>query len=116
MEKAPTDPISDEISNITHLASALMSLGDTEIYSKTYEQVVRSVRASGDVEPDWEPPSAHVKYEYKWVQATDGQTFGPYGEEELNAWFKAAYFGSMGEKVKVRKVGGEWGDWDEIVS
>ena len=93
-----------------------MSLGDTEIYSKTYEQVVRSVRSSGDVEPTWEPPSADVKYEYKWVEGTDDQTFGPFGEEELNTWFKAAYFGSMGEKVKVRKVGGEWGDWDQIVS
>ena len=93
-----------------------MSLGDTEIYSKTYEQVVRSVRSSGDVEPTWEPPSADVKYEYKWVEGADDQTFGPFGEEELNTWFKAAYFGSMGEQVKVRKVGGEWGDWDQIVS
>ena len=115
-EKAPTDPVSDEINLITHLASTLMSLGDTEIYSKTYEQVVRSVRSSGDVEPTWEPPSADVKYEYKWVEGADDQTFGPFGEEELNTWFKAAYFGSMGEQVKVRKVGGEWGDWDQIVS
>ncbi|KAF9783858.1 hypothetical protein BJ322DRAFT_1067364 [Thelephora terrestris] len=115
-EKAPPDPVSDEINLVTHLASTLMSLGDTEIYSKTYEQVVRSVRSSGDVEPDWEPPSADVKYEYKWIGATDGQTFGPFGEEELTSWFKAAYFGSMGEKVKVRKVGGEWGDWDQVVS
>jgi len=34
------------------------------------------------------------------------------GETVLEA-FKAAYFVSMGEKVKVRKVGGEWGDWDQ---
>jgi len=115
-EKATADPVSDEINLVTHLASTLMSLGDTEIYSKTYEQIVRSIRSSGDVEPTWEPPSAEVKYEYKWIGATDNQTFGPFGEEELGAWFKAAYFGSMGEKVKVRKVGGEWGDWDKIVS
>ncbi|KAF9646392.1 hypothetical protein BDM02DRAFT_3118710 [Thelephora ganbajun] len=115
-EKAPADPILDEINLITHLASTLMSLGDTEIYSKTYEQVVRSIRSSGDVEPTWEPPSADIKYEYKWAGATDDRAFGPFGEEELNAWFKAAYFGSMGEKVKVRKVGGEWGDWGQVVS
>ena len=113
-DKAPADPVSDEINLITHLASTLMSLGDTEIYSKTYEQVVRSVRSSGDVEPDWEPPSADVKYEYKWIGATDDKTFGPFSEGELTAWFKAAYFGSMGEKVKVRKVGGDWGDWDQV--
>lgn len=115
-EKTTADPTSEEISLITHLASTLMSLGDTEIYSKTYEQVVRSVRSSGDIEPDWEPPSADVKYEYKWLGAADDQTFGPFSEEELNVWFKAAYFGSMGEKVKVRKVGEDWGDWDEVVS
>lgn len=115
-EKTPADPILEEINLITHFASTLMSLGDTEIYSKTYEQVLRSVRSSGDVEPDWEPPSADAKYEYKWVGATDDQTFGPFNEEELNAWFKAAYFGLTGEKVKVRKVGGDWGDWGEVVS
>ena len=115
-EKTPANPASDEINSVTHLASVLLSLGDAEIYSKTYEQVVRSVRSSGDVEPDWEPPSADVRYEYKWIGATDDQTFGPFSDVELNAWFKAAYFGSTGEKVKIRKVGGEWGDWDKVVS
>jgi CD2 antigen cytoplasmic tail-binding protein 2 len=106
-----------DIDQITHLASTLMSLGDTDIYSKAYEQLVRSVRSSGQVDPSWDPPSADVKYEYKWVVSDDGgQTFGPFSEEEMNAWYKAAYFGPMGEKVKVRPLGGDWGDWDDTIT
>ena len=108
-----------EIDHITHLASTLMSLGDTDIYSKTYEELVRSVRASGKVDKDWMSPSADVKYEYKWdvPEAGDpGQVFGPFSEEEMKAWHSAAYFGVSGENVKVRKVGDEWGSWSECVS
>ncbi|KAI0721092.1 hypothetical protein C8T65DRAFT_632193 [Cerioporus squamosus] len=108
-----------DVEQITHLASTLMSLGDTDIYSKTYEELVRSVRGSGKVDKDWVPPSADVKYEYKWdvPEAGDpGQVFGPFSEEEMKAWHSAAYFGVSGEKVKVRKVGGDWGSWDEVVS
>lgn len=109
----PTD-----IENITHLASTIMSLGDTDIYSKTYEELVRSVRSSGIVDAAWEPPSADVKFEYKWNTPEAGQTdevFGPFGEEEIKSWFNASYFGTAGEKIKVRCVGGAWGDWDDIV-
>lgn len=107
-----------QIDRITHLASTLMSLGDTDIYSKTYEELVRSVRSSGKVDQSWIPPSADVRYEYKWdvPGAEDGQVFGPFSEEEMKGWFQAAYFGVAGEKVKARKVGGEWGSWDEVVS
>ncbi|KAI0831304.1 hypothetical protein BC628DRAFT_1530547 [Trametes gibbosa] len=108
-----------EIDQITHYASTLMSLGDTDIYSKTYEELVRAVRASGKVDASWVPPSADVKYEYKWdVPEADqaGEVFGPFSEEEMRAWYTATYFGPSGEKVKVRKVGGEWGNWSEVVS
>ena len=108
-----------EIDHITHLASTLMSLGDTDIYSRTYEELVRSVRASGKVDKDWMPPSADVKYEYKWDVPEAGeadQVFGPFSEEDMQAWYAAAYFGAAGEKVKVRKVGGDWGSWSETVS
>lgn len=108
-----------EIDHITHLASTLMSLGDTDVYSRTYEELVRDIRASGKVDKDWVPPSADRKYEYRWdvpdANAQGGQVFGPYGEDEIQAWFKASYFGSHGEKVKVRIVGGDWGDWDDVV-
>ena len=109
-----------EIDHITHLASNLMSLGEADIYSKTYEELVRAVRRSGKVAEDWQPPSADVKYEYKWdvpgASAEEGQVFGPFGEEEMQTWHKAQYFGVAGEKIKVRRQGGEWGSWDEIVT
>ncbi|KIM58841.1 hypothetical protein SCLCIDRAFT_81458, partial [Scleroderma citrinum Foug A] len=115
-KKQPSKYLSD-IDLITHLASNLMSLGDVDIYSKTYEELVRSVRSSGEVPPDWMPPSADTKYEYKWnvPEQESHDTFGPFGEEEMKGWFKASYFGQFGEKVKVRIIGGEWGDWDDVV-
>ena len=54
------------IDEITHLASMLMSFGDTDIYNKTYEELVRSVRSSGKVSNEGIPPSADVRYEYVW--------------------------------------------------
>lgn len=118
VDKAPNHTPT-EIEEITHLASNLMSLGDTDIYSKTYEELVRSVRSSGIVDVNWESPSADVKYEYKWSSPDAGQTdetFGPFAEEEIKSWFDASYFGQMGEKVKVRRVGTDtWGDWQDIV-
>ncbi|KJA27107.1 hypothetical protein HYPSUDRAFT_986995 [Hypholoma sublateritium FD-334 SS-4] len=109
----PTD-----IETITHLASNLMSLGDTDVYSKTYEELVRSVRSSAAVEENWEPPSADVEYEYKWSSPDAGQTedtFGPFGEEDIKSWYNAAYFGPAGEKIKIRRVGQDWGDWKDVV-
>ncbi len=111
VDKSPSD-----IERITHLASTIMSLGETDIYSTMYEELVRSVRSSGIVDTSWDPPSADVTYEYKWdipEAAEDQQVFGPFSEEEMNAWFKASYFGSMGEKVNVRLVNGDWGSWDD---
>ncbi|KAI6005662.1 hypothetical protein EDD15DRAFT_659137 [Pisolithus albus] len=115
-EKQPSKVQSD-IDLITHLASRVMSLGDVDVYSKTYEELVRSVRASGQVAQDWMPPSADIKYEYKWnvVGSETGDTFGPFSEDEMKRWHGAAYFGQFGEKVKVRRLGGEWGDWDDVV-
>ncbi|TFK55124.1 hypothetical protein OE88DRAFT_1710822 [Heliocybe sulcata] len=112
--RQPTD-----IERVTDLASKLLALDDTDIYSKTWEEIVRSVRSSGTVEPSWDPPSAdNVKYEFKWdvpdATAQEGQVFGPYNEEEMQTWYKASYFGAAGEKVKIRRAGGEWGSWDDI--
>ncbi|KII88393.1 hypothetical protein PLICRDRAFT_41556 [Plicaturopsis crispa FD-325 SS-3] len=119
IDKPAKAPTASDIDHITHLASSIMSLGDADVYSKTYEELVRSVRSSGQVEPSWVPPSADVKYEYKWDvpgAASTGEAFGPFGEDEMKAWYKAEYFGAAGEKVKVRPVGGDWGDWEDVIS
>ncbi|EAU88473.2 hypothetical protein CC1G_04179 [Coprinopsis cinerea okayama7 len=115
VDSTPKEPTPIEL--ITQLASNLMSLGDADPYSKTYEELVRSVRSSGKVDQNWEPPSADVKYEYKWdVPGNEqGEVFGPFSEDDMKAWFKAQYFGTYGEKVQVRRVGGEWGSWDDVV-
>jgi CD2 antigen cytoplasmic tail-binding protein 2 len=116
-DKRPNTP--SDVEHLTHLASTLLSLGDTDIYSRSYEELVRSVRSAGNVDRSWVPPSADVKYEYKWdvpdSTAGQGQVFGPYSEEEMQSWYKASYFGSSGEKVKVRPVGGDWGAWSDCL-
>lgn len=108
-----------DVERLTHLASTLLSLGDTDIYSRTYEELVRSVRSAGNVDRSWVPLSADVKYEYKWdvpdSTGEQGQVFGPYSEEEMQSWYKASYFGLTGEKVKVRPVGGDWGPWSDCL-
>jgi len=80
---------------------------------------VRSVRSVGKVDSSWVPPSADVKYEYKWeVPGSTGkqdQVFGPYSEEEMQSWYKASYFGLTGEKVKLRPVGSDWGNWADFL-
>jgi CD2 antigen cytoplasmic tail-binding protein 2 len=118
MDVDPANKSFSPIEHVTHIASMLMSVGDTEVYSRTYEELVRSVRASGVVPPEWEPPSADVRYEYKWAvpdSTAPGQVFGPYGEDDMKAWLKAAYFGPDAEKVQVRVLDGEWGAWNDVV-
>ncbi|KAH0583781.1 LIN1-like protein [Termitomyces sp. J132] len=113
--KSITAP-SSQIEKITHLASNIMALGESDIYDKTYEEIVRAVRSSASVDDSWVPPSADLRYEYKWdIPTGHDQTFGPFSEEEMKAWFKASYFGVAGEKVKVRALGAEWGDWDDVI-
>ncbi|KAJ7741508.1 hypothetical protein DFH07DRAFT_964858 [Mycena maculata] len=116
----PRSDAPSTIERITHLASTIMSLGDTDIYSKTYEELVRAVRSSGLVDPSWIPPSNDKLYEYKWRVPTAGQSdevFGPFGKEEMTSWYKASYFGSTGETVVVRQsgTGRPWSDWGDVL-
>lgn len=92
------------------------------------------------MDPDWVPVRKEVKYEYRWsedvldpvdadggggggdgneIEGKEGkrerEVFGPFTEEEMRAWYGAAYFGSGGENVEVREVGGLWGDWEEVL-
>lgn len=119
---ANTSSIQDSITRITDLASILMSLGNTDIYSSQYEQLLRSIRAAAVVPPDWVPPSQSVQYEFRWVSPDQngsedrGQVYGPYQPEEMLTWHEAKYFGDEGEKVRVRKLGdNDWHDWDELM-
>ncbi|KZT51243.1 hypothetical protein CALCODRAFT_503770 [Calocera cornea HHB12733] len=127
------------IEQVTALASALMGLGDMDIYEETYEQLLRSVRRSGIVSPEWVPPSQTpprapspppdtVQYEYRWAPeyvasaggtADAGARFGPFGKRELDAWRAAGYFGGFDlcERVQLRRVGDlDWGRWNTVFS
>ena len=110
---AKTPPVSD-IDRITTISSKLLpSL--PEIYSTTYEAILRSVRRSQAVPGDWVPPKP--KFEYKWTveAATTHDVNGPFTEEEIRAWFSAGYFGDSGERIALRGVGTEeWKGWDDV--
>ncbi|KAG8765995.1 hypothetical protein FRC12_007148 [Ceratobasidium sp. 428] len=127
--KSKQEPEQDPISRVTSLASTLMSLGDTDVYEATYEMMLRSVRRSGLVDPDWDPhpppPQApDTKYEYRWapdyVAASGGQAsadaiYGPFGATELSAWKAASYFGDDAERVLLRRIGEtEWVTWQSV--
>ncbi|KZS91111.1 hypothetical protein SISNIDRAFT_457099 [Sistotremastrum niveocremeum HHB9708] len=107
-----------QIDRLTTIASALLP-ENVDIYSATYESILRSLRSSGKVPPEWTPPSQNIKLEYRWADPTQGQeneTFGPFSEEELRAWYGAAYFGQDGERILLRRVGEEyWGTWEETL-
>lgn len=103
-----------DIDRITALASSLM-VSDIDIYSTTYEALLRSVRRSGIVPQDWTPPI--TKYEYRWAipESTGDSVYGPFTAEEMKGWYDASFFGLAGEKVVVRDVGGsEWAQWNDV--
>ncbi|KZW00611.1 hypothetical protein EXIGLDRAFT_830515 [Exidia glandulosa HHB12029] len=103
-----------DIEKITELASELM-VDNIDIYSTTYEELLRSVRRSKIVPDDWKPPED--KFEYRW-KGGDGTTFGSFSLEEMIAWKDADYFGDGAEKIEIRKVGvdGAWGAWNDAVA
>lgn len=116
------------IERVTSLASTLMSIGNLDIYEETYESLLRTVRRSGIVSPDWTPPPAvpaDAMYEYHWApayvavsggQASATEVYGPYSKDDLSAWRDAAYFGESGERIELRIVGGkDWGGWDALL-
>ncbi|EJD55099.1 hypothetical protein AURDEDRAFT_78013 [Auricularia subglabra TFB-10046 SS5] len=107
-------PIELEIEQITELASALM-VENVDVYSATYEELLRSVRRSKLVPDDWKPPEREPKVEYRW-KGGDGQTFGPYSQEEMAAWRDADYFGGPeASKIELRPVGSnDWKSWDDV--
>jgi len=109
-----TAPPPSDIDRITTISSKLLPLFP-EIYSTTYEALLRTIRRSGIVPEDWVPPKP--KFEYKWTVegATTQGVNGPFTEEEIRTWFGAGYFGDLGERIALRVVGAEdWKAWDEI--
>jgi CD2 antigen cytoplasmic tail-binding protein 2 len=121
-----TDKTSDvkakvsDIDRITALASALL-VHDTEIYSTTFEALVRSIRRSGVVTAEWNPPV--TAYEYRWADNagapdTKGAVYGPFNALEMQTWYDASFFGLSGEKILLRKVTdgktSEWAEWEDV--
>ncbi|KAG8992216.1 hypothetical protein FRB94_014665 [Tulasnella sp. JGI-2019a] len=140
-EASSTDPAqhpeNSAIERVTALASTLMAMGELHVYEETHRTLVHSVREAGLVSGDWVPPSAAptvqppppseslIKYQYRWAPeylatttggAKAGEVFGPYGKDELTAWRGANFFGPMGDRIQLRRLGDEtWSDWHIVV-
>ncbi|KAK4058675.1 hypothetical protein OIO90_000119 [Microbotryomycetes sp. JL221] len=50
------DPVLKKINRITFFASTLLAQGELEIYSKAYEDLIKTLREEGAVRRDWVPP------------------------------------------------------------
>jgi CD2 antigen cytoplasmic tail-binding protein 2 len=109
-----------DIDRITALASALL-VHDAEVYSTTFEAHVRSIRRSGVVPAEWNPPV--TAYEYRWADNvgapdTKGAVYGPFSALEMRTWYDASFFGFSGEKILLRKVkdgmADEWAEWGDV--
>ncbi|EKG09895.1 GYF domain-containing protein [Macrophomina phaseolina MS6] len=109
----------EAVEAITGAADQLMTRGDTDIYEKERELLVRQYkRETGD---DWiDPPKEEVAdevsetkmWEYRWSDARDGgEKHGPYDGQTMKAWNDAGYFG---EGVEFRLVGQS--GWDRTVN
>ncbi|CAG7855078.1 SubName: Full=Uncharacterized protein {ECO:0000313/EMBL:CCA71518.1} [Serendipita indica DSM 11827] len=109
-------PTSSDIDRLTALASALI-VDDPDVYSNTYEGILRSVRRSGTVPQDWVPPQP--QYEYCWAQtdASNGAAdtvYGPFPARDMQQWYEASFFGLSGEKIRAQSGTSEWQAWDDV--
>ncbi|KAM0792492.1 hypothetical protein ACM66B_005164 [Microbotryomycetes sp. NB124-2] len=50
------DPVLKKINRITFFASTLLAQGELDIYSRTYEDILKTLRSEGAVRRDWVPP------------------------------------------------------------
>ena len=108
---------------ITGAADALYSREQHDIYDTEREMLMRQFkRETGD---EWVPPPvdedagaettaddvrASEMWEYRWSDASNGETHGPYGGPTMKAWSDAGYFG---EGVEFRRRGES--DWSRVL-
>ena len=91
-----------QIEKLTNLASNLLSLGDVDIYNKTYEHLLRSVRSAGNVEPDWVPPP--TQYRYALPDATSRKDLEYYRDVAHRGYLAYQVEAGKGPKKLVNKL------------
>jgi len=99
------------LNDLTEASSALLNMGDVDIYQKTRQDLSKLIPAdtaaallqatSAATASSSAVPTVVRYWEYKGNQ--DGQIHGPYTSEQMKGWIQAGYF--VGEQaVQVRTV------------
>ncbi|CAF9931589.1 MAG: hypothetical protein GOMPHAMPRED_005966 [Gomphillus americanus] len=106
-----------DVEAITGAADLLLSRGDTDIYEKDRELLIRTYKK--ETGEDWQDKTTGSRtvsrqWMYRWADARDGgEAHGPYDGPTMMAWNDAGYFG---EGVEFREVGeGENDTWHREV-
>jgi CD2 antigen cytoplasmic tail-binding protein 2 len=94
------------IDRITALADQMMALGDFGIYDETYEAILRHLRRSGSVPPDWIHGQTNaVTWEYRWAGSGDaGEVYGPFSTQQMQEWQTQGFFSNG---IEAKRVGSQ---------
>ncbi|KAJ3043249.1 hypothetical protein HDV00_005569 [Rhizophlyctis rosea] len=104
------------VEQLTALSDKLMSLGQFDFQSLTYEQIVRNLRRAELLDDSWQPGDAvpdsrsaptsalDTLWEYKWGEESE-ELFGPYTGQEMRAWNEQGFFNEGGALVRQVKAG-----------
>ena len=105
-----------DVEAITGAADLLLSRGDTDIYEKDRELLIRTYKK--ETGEDWRDKTAGSRivsrqWMYRWADARDGgEAHGPYDGPTMLAWNDAGYFG---EGVEFKEAGEENDIWHREV-
>ncbi|KAJ3053378.1 hypothetical protein HK097_004428 [Rhizophlyctis rosea] len=117
VDEAQEDPAvaaekKNAVEQLTALSDKLMSLGQFDFESLTYEQIVRNLRIANLLDDAWQPGDAvpepqqsssstapDTLWEYKWGTESE-ELFGPYTGQEMRNWNAQGFFKEGGAMVR----------------
>lgn len=95
----------EAIDSITECASRLEGRGMEDIYELEREMIMRLYKR--DTGEDWKNPKPEEQqWEFRWINALEGEVNGPYDQPTMQAWETSGQFAAGAEFRKVGQT--EW--------
>ena len=95
----------EAIDSITECASRLEGRGMEDIYELEREMIMRLYKR--DTGEDWKNPKPEEQqWEFRWINALEGEINGPYDQPTMQAWETSGQFAAGAEFRKVGQT--EW--------
>lgn len=95
----------EAIDSITECASRLEARGMEDIYELEREMIMRLYKR--DTGEDWKNPKPEEQqWEFRWINALEGEINGPYDQPTMQAWETSGQFAAGAEFRKVGQT--EW--------